>query len=229
MKPRLQVRHDAATPTPGAWNMAMDEALLWETAATSVATLRFYAWSEPAATFGYSQRYAELESVTRLRPLIRRPTGGGLVPHDRDWTYSLAVPPGSVWYELSAVESYRRIHTWVVEALARLGIVAELAPCCRKEVPGQCFVGHEQYDVLWYGRKIAGAAQRRNQLGLLIQGSLQPRPEWSRTAWEAAMVEATPDGFFAEIGRAEASPSLEALAAHLRDEKYLRDEYLRKR
>ena len=73
----------------------MDEALLRETATTSVATLRFYAWSEPAATFGYSQRYAELESMTRLRPLIRRPTGGGLVPHDRDWTYSLAAPPGS--------------------------------------------------------------------------------------------------------------------------------------
>ena len=53
--------------------------------------------------------------------------------------------------------------------------------------PGQCFVGYEKSDLLWHGKKIAGAAQRRNKLGLLIQGSVQPPLPLARAAWQQAM------------------------------------------
>jgi lipoyl(octanoyl) transferase len=150
--------------------------------------LRFYGWSEPAASFGYFQKYAEVERTTLLRPLVRRPTGGGIVPHDADWTYSAAFPPGHEWYGLKATESYRRIHEWIRDAFAELKVTAELASVSRKAAPGQCFVGHEESDVLWQGRKIAGAAQRRTREGLLIQGSVQPPPvSLSRNDWEKAM------------------------------------------
>src|SRR5687768_12129854 len=76
-------------------NMALDELLLSRAAEFGHPILRFYSWAEAAATFGYAQRIAEVESFTLLRPLIRRPTGGGLVPHDRDWTYSLVFPPSA--------------------------------------------------------------------------------------------------------------------------------------
>jgi len=63
-----------------------------------------------------------------------------------------------------------------------------LAPDCRKALPGQCFIGYEKFDVLWHGKKIAGAAQRRTRDGLLIQGSVQPPPiKISRADWEQAM------------------------------------------
>jgi lipoate-protein ligase A len=171
-----------------AFNMAMDEALLEVVSRLRQPVLRFYGWTEPAATFGYFQKFAEVERTTLLRQLIRRPTGGGLVPHDADWTYSLAFPPGDEWYLLRAEESYRRVHEWLQAAFARMGVKTELAPCCKKSAPGQCFVGHEKHDLLWQGRKIAGAAQRRNKLGLLIQGSVQPPPlTLARTDWEQAM------------------------------------------
>jgi lipoate-protein ligase A len=174
-----------------AHNMAFDDALLEASAALGRPVLRFYGWTEPAATFGYFQKYADIERWTLLRPLIRRPTGGGLVPHDADWTYSLVVPPSTPWYELSAVESYQRVHEWIRAAFQKIGVATELAPCCRKAAPGQCFVGNEKYDVLWHDRKIAGAAQRRNRNGLLIQGSVQPPPvKILRTDWEQAMEEA---------------------------------------
>jgi len=176
-------------PGGAAFNMALDEALLESVARLGAPVLRGYGWSQPAATFGYFQHFAEIEQATLLRPLLRRPTGGGLVPHDADWTYSLVFPPGHEWHSLRAEESYRRVHEWIQAAFTKLGVATELAPCCKKTAPGQCFVGYEKFDLLWHGRKIAGAAQRRNKLGLLIQGSVQPPlAGMTRNDWQTAML-----------------------------------------
>jgi lipoyl(octanoyl) transferase len=171
--------------------MALDEALLEAMPRLSRPALRFYAWSQPAASFGYFQKYLEIEPLTSLRPLVRRPTGGGLVPHAADWTYSLVFPKSHPWYLLPAIESYQRVHEWLAAAFASMNVVTELAQVARKAYPGQCFAGYEQFDLLWQGQKLAGAAQRRNRNGLLIQGSIQPpRLGLSRTAWQRAMSEA---------------------------------------
>lgn len=174
-----------------AWNMALDEALLESAREIGIPILRFYAWTEPAATFGYFQHYKEIAAWTPLRPLIRRPTGGGLVPHDADWTYSVIIPPADPWYELRAVESYRRLHEWVTSALRAADIPAELALERKKDIPGQCFIGAEQFDVLVAGKKVAGAAQRRAREGLLIQGSIQQLGAGAnRARWQQAMIAA---------------------------------------
>ena len=168
--------------------MAVDETLLETAPMLNRPVLRFYSWTEPAATFGYFQKIADVERMTLLRPLVRRPTGGGLVPHDADWTYSAIFPPGAAWYDLKAVESYERMHEWIQSAFHQLGVTTELAADCRKPLPGQCFEGHEKFEVLWQGRKVAGAAQRRTRHGLLIQGSVQPPPiRIVRADWERAM------------------------------------------
>ena len=173
------------------YNMALDEALLECAPELGCPVLRFYGWTEAAASFGYAQKYAEIERWTRLRPLVRRPTGGGLVPHDADWTYSLVFPPRHSWYGLKAVESYRLVHEWIQEAFSILNVATTLAQSSQKEIPGQCFVGSEKFDVLWHRRKIAGAAQRRTRTGLLIQGSIQPPPvSVVREAWQSTMGEA---------------------------------------
>lgn len=217
-------RHDAA------FNMATDEALLEATARLRLPVLRFYGWTEPAASFGYFQKYADIERTTLLRPLVRRPTGGGLVPHDADWTYSLSFPTTHEWYSTSAVESYRRIHEWIRAAFAQLNVDAELAPCCRKSEPGQCFVGYEKSDVLWHGKKIAGAAQRRNKLGLLIQGSVQPPPlSLQRSDWETAMREVGVKMFEANWREWQTDSALSGRVTDLAREKYSQRSYNEKR
>src|SRR5438046_2147891 len=108
-------------------NMAVDEVLLERAAEVGTPVLRFYGWSEGGASFGYSQRYSEIARLTALRPLVRRPTGGGLVPHDKDRTYSLVFPPSAEWYGLKAVESYQRVHVWVQAAFERMGVATALA------------------------------------------------------------------------------------------------------
>src|ERR1700722_8676450 len=114
------------------FNMALDEALLEAMARLQKPVLRFYGWTQPAATFGYFQKYAEVQATTHLRPLIRRPTGGGIVPHDVDWTYAAVFPPGHEWHSLKAEESYRRIHDWLRLAFAVIQVETGLAPCCQK-------------------------------------------------------------------------------------------------
>ncbi|HXI71841.1 MAG TPA: hypothetical protein VNN22_15910 [Verrucomicrobiae bacterium] len=213
-----------------AFNMALDEALLESMPRLQNPVLRFYGWTEPAATFGYFQKYSEVANLTPLRPLIRRTTGGGIVPHDADWTYSAVFPPGHEWHSLKAEESYRRIHDWLRLAFAELKVETELAPCCKKSLPGQCFVGHEKFDLLWRGNKIAGAAQRRNKLGLLIQGSVQP-PTGTlvRKDFESAMWVVAEKQFGAGWLEHAQDTELQSSADQLRAQKYSQVSYNQRR
>jgi lipoyl(octanoyl) transferase len=213
-----------------AFNMALDEALLENASRLGRPVLRFYGWTEPAASFGYFQKYADVERATHLRPLVRRPTGGGIVPHAADWTYSVVFPPGHEWHWLKAEVSYWRVHEWIQAAFGRLRIQTELAPSAKKAAPGQCFAGHEKFDLLWHGKKIAGAAQRRNKLGLLIQGSVQPPPvSLKRTDWEDAMREVAREKFRAGWETFLPGPDLTARVEELARQKYSQAAYNRKR
>ncbi len=217
-------------PAAPDFNMALDEALLELAPELGRPVLRFYSWNLPAASFGYSQKHREIASITLLRPLVRRPTGGGLVGHDADWTYSVVFPPGHFWHRLRAAQSYQRVHQWVVDAFAKIGVPTTLASCSRKEMPGQCFAGAEQYDVLWHGRKIAGAAQRRARTGLLIQGSVQPPPiSVARADWELAMRQIASDQMGVEWVELHVAGRLQAVAARLQSEKYSQDSFNQRR
>jgi lipoate-protein ligase A len=192
--------------------------------------LRFYGWKQRAASFGYFQKIAEIERATLLRPLVRRPTGGGLVPHDADWTYSVVIPPTHSWYSRRASESYERVHRWIESALNRLEVPAELASCCRKEVAGQCFAGYEKFDVLVLGRKIAGAAQRRTKTGLLIQGSIQPRPAGiTRAQWQEAMCASAKENWGAHFEPFLPRPLFVEAVKRLASEKFASDAHNRRR
>jgi len=228
-----------------AFNMALDEALLENVLRLGQPVLRFYGWTEPAATFGYFQKFSEVERATLLRPVIRRPTGGGIVPHDADWTYGFVVPPNHEWHSLAAIESYRRIHEWIQAAFTKLKIETELAPSCKKSIQmnrsrgdethsekisqrllmssptNQCFSGHEKFDLLWHGKKIAGAAQRRNKSGLLIQGSVQPPSvTLARADWEDAMLAVARGKFSAVWNEFLPDEKLRAQAEKLAREKF---------
>ena len=213
-----------------AFNMAMDEMLLENAVRLGKPVLRFYGWTEPAATFGYFQKFAEVAAAIKLRPLIRRPTGGGIVPHDADWTYSAIFPPGHEWHLLKAEESYRRIHDWLRLVFTALKVETEIAPCCKKSLPGRCFAGHEKSDLLWRGKKIAGAAQRRNKCGLLIQGSVQPPVAGlAREEWERAMATVGVTAFGVRWQPGALDAGLEAAATQRAAEKFSRPEHNQKR
>lgn len=220
---------DTGAGEPAA-NMALDEALLDRASGWLAPVIRFYGWAVPAATFGYFQKYEDVERLTPLRPLIRRTTGGGLVPHASDWTYSIVFPPGTEWYGIKARASYERLHRWVQRAFEACGATTELSRRSRPEGPGQCFVGAEEADVLWRGEKVAGAAQRRAQTGLLIQGSIQPQPTGvSREHWQEAMRAVASQDWKIGWEAWSLTDEIKALAAALAERKYSSENHNRRR
>jgi lipoate-protein ligase A len=95
---------------------------------------------------------------------------------------------------------------------------------------GQCFSGYEKYDVLWHGKKIAGAAQRRNKLGLLIQGSVQPPPiSLSPTDWQKAICNVGRVEFGIEWSDFAPDETLRERAEFLAKQKYSQTAFIRKR
>jgi lipoate-protein ligase A len=163
--------HLDALPHDGAWNMAVDQAWL---EISDVPVLRVYDWDAATVTIGYAQNLAKLGEALPGWPVMRRWTGGGVVLHENDETYSVIVPGGHPWAETRPLDSYRLIHAALAEALVAAGFNG-----CRLAGPEDlienpfCFVAPALHDVVRGKVKIAGAGQRRGKLGLLHQGSVQ--------------------------------------------------------
>ena len=169
----LELLFDTLPQEGAAMNMAVDEAVL---TLARRPVLRVYGWKRPAVTFGYFDAWREVVARYPGVEAVRRWTGGGVVEHGADWTYSLMVPRGEPFAALSAADSYQRIHAILAEALSdeQAGVNGiSLTPEAALKVSAACFENPARHDVLRDGRKIAGAAQRRSRHGLLHQGSVQ--------------------------------------------------------
>jgi lipoyl(octanoyl) transferase len=164
--------YDDVEPRPAALNMAVDEALL---NSASVPLLRFYRWKRPSLSFGYFGRYAEVADQSGGREMVRRWTGGGVVPHGDDLTYSVIIPRADPFFLRASVEVYATLHEAIRLALEANNIAATLANEANQKVSEDCFANPVRADVLSGNRKIAGAAHRRSRAGLLHQGSIQRR------------------------------------------------------
>lgn len=184
-----------------AGHMALDEAVLLESPPDAL-VLRVYEWAGEACTFGFSQRYEDAKAACKagVAP-VRRATGGGIVHHDGDVTFSLVFP----WDRTCAPETiYKNIHRGIHQALKARGTVNGMwSP--KEKAPGiaaSCFARAEKADLVDADdRKILGGALRKKGVKGLYQGSLRVRVP------EAVIV----DGITREFGR----PSTEILPSWL--------------
>ncbi len=166
---KLQLWMDPVRRT-GPEAMAVDEWLL-ETAATPV--LRVYGWAGEWASVGYFGKIDEARAVFPGMGIVRRWTGGGMVDHREDWTYTVVAPQGEPLAGWRGAESYRRIHAALAETLAAEGVVARMSGGEEETGGTLCFENPVNHDLLGAdGRKLAGAGQRRSRRGLLHQGSV---------------------------------------------------------
>ena len=157
----------------GAANMARDHALA-AALRPGTGTVRFYRWRAATLSLGRNEpvtvRYRELLRDRPEMEVVRRPTGGRAVIHDRELTYAVGLPARAFGGPRRA---YRRVSAGLVQGLRHLGVPASMAggrslppdagPCFREPAAGEVVVG---------GRKIVGSAQVRIGDALLQHGSL---------------------------------------------------------
>lgn len=162
----------------GAMNMALDEALLQSVAAgSSPPILRLYRWWPATLSLGYAQSAAAGIDVGACRQagvdIVRRPTGGRAVLHDREVTYAVIAPIGPPFGN-SVAESYRVIAGILKVTLERFGLPVALVPGRARGERGQavCFTAPAQYELLIEGCKVAGCAQKRRGAAFLQHGSI---------------------------------------------------------
>jgi lipoate-protein ligase A len=171
-------------PASGAWNMAVDEAIL-ETAGSgeTLPTLRLYAWQPACLSLGYAQPVADVDQAALSAngwDLVRRPTGGRAILHTDELTYSVCGSQDEPRLQGGVLASYRVLAQALLRALKLLNIPAQAREKPTETaslIPGQpqnpvCFEVPSNYEVTVQGKKLIGSAQARRREGVLQHGSL---------------------------------------------------------
>lgn len=165
-------------PRRGSLNMAIDDFLFRSLGDEPRTYVRFYRWKRPTVSVGYTQNAATVIRLDRCRRLgvdvVRRMTGGKVVLHDKEITYSVSSSDSGI-FTSTLKESYRMISLSLVRGLEKMGLKARLAPdppaaYARGTVP--CFSLPARDEVEVGGKKIVGSAQRRTGTKFIQHGSI---------------------------------------------------------
>lgn len=198
--------------------MARDAALLARAAETGESVFSVYTWERPTLSFGRNQRtlghYNRGAINDRKMDVVRRPTGGRAILHDREITYSVTAP---VRENESLRESYEQINLILVEGLRRIGVSAEISRGGNALPPSAipCFEVPSEGEIVAGGRKLVGSAQWREEAAFLQHGSILIDDDQSSLASlaadprsDAAMVPPAPATLRSLLGRAPRSEDL---------------------
>jgi lipoate-protein ligase A len=178
--PHQQWRLLLTPPSPGSWNMAVDEAILDAVALNrSLPCLRLYAWEPPCLSIGYAQPISDIDFgrlVEQGWEWVRRPTGGRAILHTDELTYSVIAPVSEPRVSGSVLESYLRLSKPLLSALISLDIPAKAQPIKpsmnNHDVAAVCFEVPSNYEIVVDGKKLIGSAQARRKNVVLQHGTL---------------------------------------------------------
>lgn len=166
-------------PATGAWNMAVDEAILEEiTRGDSPPTLRLFGWEPPCLSLGRAQPFSDV-NIAALQAngwgLVRRVTGGRAILHTDELTYSVIAPSNNPHVSGTLLESYQHLAQGLLATLKMLDVKVEM----KEERADQsshanpvCFETPSAYEITVNGKKLIGSAQARQKDGVLQHGSL---------------------------------------------------------
>jgi len=165
-------------PLSGSLNMAIDDYLFRSLSEKSQTYLRFYTWERPTVSLGYSQSVEKVVDIKYCRmhgiDIVRRMTGGKLVLHHKEVTYSLCSSDRKTFTSKLA-ESYRLISEALIQGLKKMELKPYLADAppnhyTRGNLP--CFSYPAKNEIEVDGKKIIGSAQKRIGSRFIQHGSI---------------------------------------------------------
>ncbi len=166
------------TPLGGALNMAIDDFLFQSLGEKPRTFLRFYQWERPTASLGYSQSVEKVLDVEFCQKhgidIVRRMTGGKLVLHQNEATYSVCSSDEET-FTPTLFESYRLISEALMKGLKKMGLkpfLADAPPDSYVRGNQPCFSYPARNEIEVNGKKIVGSAQKRIGIKFIQHGSI---------------------------------------------------------
>lgn len=168
-------------------NMALDEKMLSRYIEDGVPVFRIYSWQVPSFTYGTSQQAESGIDLKRCADdgigIAQRMTGGGVLFHHNEITYSFVCSKMDVGEARGVFVSYRQICAFLISFYESLGLKASFAlesddfkdKCAPHEL---CSASREKYDIVINGRKIGGNAQKRKRQAVFQHGSIPLSIDW---------------------------------------------------
>jgi len=172
-------------------NMTLDAAILSRYIEEDVPVLRLYRWLTPSFTYGISQDPKDELDIKRCAEdgvgVAGRMTGGGVLFHNDDVTYSFVCGKEDVGEPKHHLVSYREICAFLVRFYGSLGLKASFAieapDFKEKSRPHELCAGScEKYDIVINGKKIGGNAQKRKNNAIFQHGSIPCSINWDLQA-----------------------------------------------
>jgi lipoate-protein ligase A len=176
----IRIIDDAAHPS--SFNMAADLYCGEYSSQNSTIVIRLYEWQPACITIGYMQKASGIFEQDTLNrggvDWIRRPTGGRAVLHDGDLTYSCIFPAGAAGMGNNVMETYSVVSRCLMAGLESVGISCDLYDSfdalleTRREIKLPCFLAPNRREIMVFGKKLVGSAQKRSVGSVLQHGSI---------------------------------------------------------
>ncbi|MGI6595618.1 MAG: lipoate--protein ligase family protein [Elusimicrobia bacterium] len=172
-------RHIFSEDTNPYTNMAVDRAMIDFYRKDSIPLFRIYRWRPHGFSYGYSQNAEEVLDIPACYKdgisFVRRSTGGGIIYHGNEATYSVVCSTDDIGLPAVVKEGYKTICAFILNTYRYYGLNPVFAidsGYINKKKSTICFASFEDYDILINRRKIGGNAQKRHKKIIMQHGSI---------------------------------------------------------
>ncbi len=153
-------------------NMDFDKSLVENFDGTPI--FRLYSWEKNSFTIGRFQQRKDIPNIEKFGTnYAKRMTGGGLLLHGCDVSYSIIMPT-SLLGTKNVKESYEYICQFLLNFYKNIALHVEYAKDLDLALSKSSFCqeGFEPYDMICQGKKLGGHAQRRTKKLIFQHGSI---------------------------------------------------------
>ena len=198
-------------PLLGEENMRQDrEALESQRDPGALPVVRLYRWSEPTLSYGRLQSKEAAQAMAAAlgaRAVVQRPTGGGMVFHDSDLSFSVVWRRDHPGLPPCVKNVYRLFHEAIAHEFRSQGmdVLLHQVEGPKRTLPGACYQDFSQDDILWKGQKLVGGALRVTSWGRLYQGNFKLSPLLGKGNWGMSLINAFKSKVFLQFPTGEGS------------------------